>query len=273
MAFWEDIRKKVLEHTTATDISYKVYEKIASTGCNELAIVKPAFYLGQIYTLTLDYIEFVERLLKAPDGDIAEFIKSFLYIRECGMALLRHVKNVSHSSEFLAEKLDETYEGAFEDEEEESEEQEYGMKEKIGKLEEEDEDTVFSPEASRDEFVSQRDELRDQLRVKLRTANFSDRVLESVSEKLSDLYLECVQYSKEISRLMAAGDGDVDLIVSIYIDLQFGVDWQMRSLVAEEASLEDELYFHPGILAWTAHALDELTEQIGAEAPATAGVR
>ncbi|MCL5774399.1 MAG: hypothetical protein M1536_08525, partial [Firmicutes bacterium] len=60
MSFWEEVRAKVLEHTTSSDLTAGLYKKIASTGSNEMAMVKPTYYLGQISVLTMDYMDFVK---------------------------------------------------------------------------------------------------------------------------------------------------------------------------------------------------------------------
>jgi hypothetical protein len=95
MTFWNDVRNKLKQKTTACDITVDVYKKIASSGVNMLGIIKPSFYLGQMSVLSLDFLGYVENFLAAEEGDWGEYLKFMLYLRESSKRLLVNVQNLN----------------------------------------------------------------------------------------------------------------------------------------------------------------------------------
>lgn len=265
--FWEEFRKKVLEHKTSADVAQMVYHKVASTGVAGPAIIKPAFHLGQLSVLTTDFVDHVERLLEAPDSNWSAMMRSVCFVRECSRTMVDQISHAADPFERLITMVEEILEAeefaAMDMEEEEAEGEEEAQE---GEAEEEGED-LDEQDVEREEMAPERDKLRDTLRVKFRDNEFSDEVSDEMSMRLADVYLECVQFNKELARLRKAPEADTSAIMSILIDLQYGLDVQLRGLLVEDVNLsEAEPSFRLGLFTWSAHFLQEIIERLRAEA-------
>ena len=274
MAFWEDLRSKVLEHTTASDIAFSIKRKLATTQVNELALVKPAYYLGQVSVITMDYMDYIEKLLGCPDGDKASVLETMLYVRECAKNLALNVRTISEPLELALELIEAVYEGEELTEEGYPEEIEPGIMEpppggeiQLDEDEELEDSEVISRDiaediASREDFSAPRTNLEEDLLRKLETTDCSENITEEMAAVLSDVYLECVQLAKDLARLAESVDGDLPGILSGLVDIQYGLDCQLRGLLLEDVQVEEEISFTPGMLTWSALYLNELTESM-----------
>ena len=251
MTFWEDLRSKVLEHTTSSDIAFSIKKKLSTTQVNELALVKPCYYLGQLSVLTMDFMDYTEKLLDCPDGDKASIFETLLYVRECGKNLALNVRTLAEPLEIAIQMIDEIYEGEELTEEFYHEEAEPGPMEpppggKIN-LEEEEESGAEETEnidlaediASREDFLDQRNDLESTLLKKLETVDCSQNTTEELAAVIADAYLECVQLAKDMSRLAQSIDGDLPGILSVLVDIQYGLDYQLRGLLLEDIQLDE----------------------------------
>ncbi|MCL5036060.1 MAG: hypothetical protein M1269_02980 [Chloroflexi bacterium] len=277
MAFWEDLRTRVLEHITASDIAFSIKKKLATTEVSEIAFVKPAYYLGQLSVLTMDFIDYTEKLLDTADGDKPTMLELLLYVRECAKSLALNVKTVSDPLEIAIQMIEEIYEGEELADEESGVESEPGpmVAPPEGSIEEDedlegeepdDEDTLQpeedEEEDSRENFELQRSNLEEKLIKKLETVDCSKNITEELASSISNIYLECVQHAKDLARLAESIDGDLPGILSVLVDIQYGLDFQLRGLLLEDVEVEEEITFVPGMLTWSSLFLNELTENI-----------
>lgn len=261
MSFWEEFRSQVMEHTTASDITLSLYRKIATTGANELALIKPSHHLGQLSVRTMDYIQYVEDLLKAPEGDLGVDLQYHLYIREWGKSLLADIAAVGEPMEGLIQELEELYGGdEFDEDDEESEAEEDGSEPPTG--EDAAPRELAEAAAAREELSDEKDKLEEAIRVRLRKTGSTDRVAEELAARMADVYLECVQFARELKRMSAAPSEDLDTILSILVDIQFGVDFRLRYLLMEDLTMDGEAAFTPGLLTWNAMHISELMDRV-----------
>jgi hypothetical protein len=270
---WEEIREQVTQQVTKAELSARIYKRIASTRVNSLAIIRPSYYISNISELVMDYITFVDKFMHTQERDWEGYLKFILFIKDCCRNISVNIREVSEPLEILIENMEEIFEseefadeGSVEEEEgppaEETEkkEEKEEKKESAGSIEIEQGDLV------RESFTTDREALEETLRVKFRDEiRISDAVGKAFAQKLSEVYLECIQFLRSRIRLVTAPEGDVSTILSILIDLQYGLDDQMRRLLIEDFFIEDLPSYSPGINTWIAHFLSELTELISAE--------
>jgi len=276
--FWEEIRKRVREHTTSADVAAMIYQKIASTGVAGPAIIKPAFYLSQLSVLTMDFIDLVERLQEEEDRNWAALLRCVCFLRECARSMVIHISAVTESLERLITMTEEVLEGedlaALEEEEADDEEPEESLQAGATEATPSERRTESTEEiedlhnVEREEMFPDREKLEETLRVKFRAGGFSDKVVEMTASQIGAIYLECVQFSKELSRLSKAPEQDTSTLMSILIDLQYGLESQLRGLLVEDVNVtEVEPAFALGFFTWSSHFLAELMETIGGERP------
>jgi len=279
-SFWEEIRNKVREHTTSADVASRIHQKLASTGVQTPAVTKPAFYLGQLSVLTMDFMDYTERLIELEDRDYAGYLTAVNFLRECGRSISHNISRAAEPLERLivmTEEILESEEFATLEDEEEDLEGELLDEEAEADAEAEDEadDDLDEDEEGieREEMSGDREALEEGLRVKLRNDGFSDSVTEALASQISGIYLECVQLARELARLAKAPDEDTSTIMSILIDLQYGLDSQLRGFLVEDVNTSElEPTFSLGFPTWSAHLVAE-TMELMAEKPAlvTAG--
>lgn len=274
MSFWNDVRNKLKEKTTASDITMDIYKKIATSGVNMLAIIKPSFYMGQLSVLSMDFMGYVEKFLSAEEGDWGEYLKFMLYIRESSKRLLVNVQNLQGPLEQLIRLLDEIYEGEESSAEDELEEPEPELIEKpenvdieniLSNKPESPKEPVEDIKVSREDMASDYEGLKEELRVKIRAAEVPDRVVNALAKEIADVYQECIQLAKELYRLKNCPDGDVSTLLSILVDIQYGLGHEMKKHLLEDVMVEERFQFDPGILTWTAHFLAEFSQKINEE--------
>jgi len=271
---WEDIRKKVSAQATAAMLSEKIYKKITSTKINSLAIIRPSYYISHISEQMMDYITFVDRFLIIPEREWESYLRLMLHIKDCCRSISMSILQMTEPLEILIENLEEAFESEefAEDtddmiEEEEpsaplSEEEKTSLKATAESPHPKEE----SHELVREAYTSDKEVLDENIRVKLRDeVGISDSIAKELAKKLSDVYLECVHYLKSLIRLENAPDDDVSSILSILIDMQYGLDDQLRRLLMEDFFIEDLPSYSPGLNTWIAHFLDELTEILNSE--------
>jgi len=270
---WNDIRNQVQEQLTTASMSAKIYRKIASSKTNSLAIIRPSYYLSHISTLVMDYITFVDRFLAIPEREWESYLTYILYIKDCCRNISVSIREIAEPLEILIENLEEIFESEeFAEETDDMEEEEPSRppESESAPGEVEPEDSVPADDEShefvRDTYTADRDALEENLRVKLRNEiGISERIGRELAKKLSEAYLECIQYLRSQKRLLKSPDGDVSSILSILIDMQYGLEDQMRRLLLEDFFIEDLPSYTPGLNTWIAHFLDELTEMINSE--------
>jgi|GEM_PF-1234749 len=272
---WEDIRKKVGDQATAAMLSEKIYKKISSTKINSLSIIRPSYYVSHISGQLMDYITFVDRFLTIPEREWESYLRLILHVKDCCRSISISIIEIVEPLEVLIENLEEAFESEefaedtddLVDEEYEPvtptpEEEKAALKEAADASHPREE----SHELVREAYTSDKDALEENLRVKLRDEiGISERISKELAKKLSDVYLECVHYLKSQLRLESAPDGDVSSILSILIDMQYGLDDQLRRLILEDFFIEDLPSYSPGLNTWVAHFLDELTEILSSE--------
>lgn len=268
MSFWEEIRSKVREHTTASDISESLYKKLATSGINQMPLIKPSFYLGRLSAETFDYMEIVEKFLEAPENDLGACLRHIINLRECAKAIHADIREVDVPLELLIEELEELSWDEFEEEEEELEEDGESKgevaEEEADELEEEEEEED-SRLASRDDLAEKKDEMESALRSKLLNMGISELVSQKLALRMAEVYLECVQYTRELKRLAEAGDEDIETMLSILVDLQYGLHSRIRYLLFEDVSFDDESNLYPGLVAWSAFFLAEVADKMNEE--------
>ncbi len=247
MTFWEELRTQVRERTTAGDISYELYDLIAATGVSEVAVVQPTFYLGRFYTLTHDFMDFTEKLLDAPP-DPGHIFRAVLYLRETARTMARMIRHAAEPVEGMMQVLDVVYEDS------------------LGPLEEEETEHEVEhehAEEEEDEFASERDALRESLKVKLREVNLSDLVVDELSKRLAETYHGCVRFTKSL-RLLKDQDAQEDLagFMAVLVDLQYTMDLYLRRLLVEDVFLEETPAFTTGLMPWMSHAIEELARKV-----------
>lgn len=274
MSFWNDVRKKLKQKTTASDITNEVYKKLASSGVNMLALIKPSFYIGQMSVLTMDFMGYVEKFLAADEGDWGEYLKFILYIRESSKRLLFNTQNLHAPLDNLIRMLEEVLEGEkFSGEDEYEEEPEPEALEEpenvdIEDILEEKKDTSEEVEdisVNREEMFSDYEALKEELRVKLRQADVPEKVYRELANEIADVYQECIQLAKEVYRLSNFPEGDISTLLSILVDIQYGLCYEMKKHLLEDVIVEERFQFNPGLLTWTAFFLAKFSEKINQE--------
>jgi len=273
---WEDIRKKVTARATVAMLSEKIYKKICSTRINSLAIIRPSYYISHISEQMMDYITFVDRFLLIPEREWESYLRLILHIKDCCRSISISILEITEPLEILIENMEEAFESEefaedTDDMSEEEEEPSVPSPEPMEKVApgEGGEGSSLSEESHelvREAYTQDKDQLDETIRVKLRDEiGISDRITKELARKLSDVYLECIHYLKSMLRLENAPDGDVSSILSILIDMQYGLDDQLRRLLMEDFFIEDLPSYSPGLNTWVAHFLDELTEILNSE--------
>ncbi len=249
MTFWEELRTQVRERTTAGDISYELYDLIAATGVSEVAVVQPTFYLGRFYTLTHDFMDFTEKLLDAP-SDPGHIFRAVLYLRETARTMARMIRHAAEPVEQMMQVLDVVYEDSLAPLEEEAAELDVEHEHDHGHEEE-------------DEFTTERDALRQSLKVKLREIHLSDLVVDELSKRLADTYHGCVRFTRSL-RLLKDQDPQEDLggFMAVLVDLQYVMDLYLRRLLVEDVFLEETPAFTTGLMPWLSHAIEELARKV-----------
>jgi len=279
MSYWQNLRKEVMNKTTSSDITTMVYKKIASSGVNMLGIIKPSFYIGQMVMLSHDYMGYVDKFLLTEEGDWGEYLKFILYIREMSKRLLVNVQNLSAPLGDLIRAMEEIFEGEeYGDElEEEPEPEEIEEPEELDKIlegkdddeEEEEEEELGEKEeiseVTREDLTQEYENLKEDLRVKIRQAEVPDRVVKELSREIADVYLECVQLCREVERLSHCPEGDIPTLMSILVDIQYGLCYEMKRHLLEDIMVKERFQFDPGLLTWTAHFLANFSEKINKE--------
>jgi len=282
MSFWNDVRKKLKQKTTASDITNNVYKKLASSRVNMLALIKPSFYIGQMSVLTMDYMAYVEKFLSADEGDWGEYLKFILYIRESSKRLLFNIQNLHGPMNNLIRMLEEILEGekfSAEDEYEEEPEPEAIEEPEnidIEDILEENKDTgeeVEEISINREEMSSDYEAFREELRVKLRQADVPEKIYCELANEIADVYQECVQLTKEVNRLSNFPEGDISTLLSILVDIQYGLCYEMKKHLLEDVIVEERFQFDPGLLTWTAHFLAKFSEKINKELKTEINIR
>jgi hypothetical protein len=250
MTFWEELRTQVRERTTAGDISYELFELITATGVSEVAVVQPTFYMGRFFILTHDFMDFTEKLLDAP-ADPGHIFSAVLYLRETARTMARMIRHAAEPVEGMMQYLDLVYEESMTPTSEEEEVHEHEHEHEHDHAEEED------------EFAAERDALRQSLKVKLREARLSDKVVEELSKRLADTYHGCVRFARAL-RLLKTRDPEVDLpgFLTVLVDTQYVMDTFLRRLLVEDVFLEETPAFTTGLMPWISHAIEELARQI-----------
>jgi hypothetical protein len=275
MSYWDDTKNRLEELNTSCDIAMMAYKKIATSRVNMLAIIKPSFYMGQLSVLACDYMRYVDRFLASEERDWGEYVKFILYIREIAKRLVGSVQNFQGPLAQLIAAIDEIHEGERFDEEddfdEESEPEKLEEPENLDLVSDEkedrpeDEDGDYSSEElkiCREEVYKEHDALKAELRVKLHQADAPPRIVEELARVISDVYLECIQLSREVDRLSRFPDGDIATLMSILIDIQYGVCIEMMKHLFEDIMVEERFHFNPGLLTWTAHFLASFSDKI-----------
>jgi hypothetical protein len=284
MSFWKEKRVNVQLANTSSNTTTMVYRKIAETGANMLGVIKPSFYIGQVHSLCDDYMSYVEKFLSSGDRDWGEYLKFMLYIREISKKLLRNIEILQLPLNQLLRALEEIYEGEtlssdeYELEEEPEPEQleepeniqDYLDSTVTGETSEdksdETEDSSLSPASiSREDLAQDYEKFLEELRIKLRQAEVPPKIEEELAREIADVYLECIQFSRELVRLEHMPEGDIATLLSILVDVQYGITQEMKKHLMEDIIVEERFSFKPGLLTWTAHFLSHFSDKVNQE--------
>ncbi len=270
--FWEQFRNSVLAATTSADVATRIYQKVATTRVMGAAVVRPAYYVGHVSELMRDFVNHVERLLNTSEDNPAALLRSIAFLRECCRSLKSDIMQVADPLERLVRMIEDLLE---------KEEQAALEDGNLLKLEDDaslplddeegGEEALLDAEMEidRESLFSQRDALSESLRVKFRDALVSEAVVNDVADVISEVYLECVQFARELARLDVAPDEDIATVMSIVMDLQFGLDVQLRNLLMEDIDTSDlEPAYELGFFTWTAHLMKDLLTRAQAVKPA-----
>lgn len=265
--FWDEIRRQVKESGTAGDVTVNVYRKLATGGANQLAVIKPAYFLGQLTGQTRDFIGLVEKFLALKEGELDTHLRLVLYMRESARGIYHSVRDIASPLEDLIIEFEELFEGEEDDLDlEEAEPEEMDEPAPLPEEVEGEEETGSADlDDTREAFMGKCEELGEALRVKLRDTGAAPRVCEELASRISLVYLECVQFSWDLERLISGPEGDVANLLSVLIDLQFGLDLQLRQLIWEDILLDGETPFKLGLLTWISHFVSDLLERIEVE--------
>lgn len=261
--FWETYRNRVLSNNTAADTASMVYQKVASTGVMPPAITRPAYYIGHVSTLLMDFVNHVERMLNLPDDNTTGLLRSVAFLRETCRSIRHDIYQVADPLERVLTMLEDVLEGeelaALEDETDlDATPEQAALVADTRAAEQQEEEEI-----EREALAPQRENLEESLRVKLRKGDFSDQVINEVAKAISSVYLECVQFARELDRLSACSDEDTSTIMSVLMDMQYGLDTQLRALLMEDIDTNDfEPSYRLGFFVWTAHLSAELMDKI-----------
>jgi len=280
MTFWEEVRSAVKKQPCSSDVTTSIYKKIATSGVNMLYLIKPSFYIGQLSVLTSDFMSYVEKFLASEDRDWSEYLKFFLYIREISKKLLSNIHSLESPLYQLINSLEEIFEGENTCEDEIEEEEEPEVMEDIDTVElnrflNEDDDAVedtprekslLDISFSREEMAEDYERIKKELTAKIKPAlGERSQVIEDFATELACVYQECIQLRKEILRLSDVPDGDIAMMMSILVDIQYGLCDQMKRHIQEDIMVEDRFRFDPGLLSRSAQFLAEFSDKINNE--------
>lgn len=291
MSFWTDYRDAVKKRTTSAVTARAVYKMVAFPGLNMLYVIKPTFYMGQLSTLTADYIAYVEKFLDTDERDWGEYLIYLLHIREISESLLYNVEKLGPSLDLLIKASEEFLEGEraepgaeyeyeaepelYEDEEIDSEKVKEILKDDDNETSEDLNDVEIIPEqpVSRDAMIGDFEDLKKKLTEKFKEIDIpkgmvekflgsSEHVGERLAEKIALVYLEAIQYARELKRLSEYPEGDLSTLMSILIDVNYGLCDQMKNHIREDVVVDNEFSFEPGLLTWSSHLLAHFSEKI-----------
>lgn len=300
MSYWNDLRKEVGNKSIASNITRSVYKQVAASGVNMLGIIKPAFYIGHISSLTYEYISYVEKFLQAEECDWGEYLQFALYLREISKKFLTNIENLRWPLNELIRSVEEIFEGErYSSDEEYEEELEPERIEEPGNIEEflsgedeeieaeDEEPPVDDSKLTREELTADYRALKEKLLTKIRqmedpergmeefsrkiTDVFASRFrssnvcIEELSRKIADVYLECVQLNRELERLQRCPEGDLSTLLSILVDIQFGLCTEMKRHLMEDVIVDESFNFKPGLLTWSSLFLANFSEKINRE--------
>ena len=266
MSFWEQMRRDVRERITTGDVSRELYETILSTGVTGLAVIQPTFYLGRFYILCFDYMDFVEKLLD-DSSEPDDVLRHLLYIRETASTMGRCIRNAAEPLDGMMNFLDPIYEQFYATDELEHEcdgECDCGSEHCTCHGEEEDDDD----EDLDDEFISEREDLSRDIKLKLREADVSEKVAEELSRRMAQTYSGCVTYVRELRGLHKAEPvQEISSIMVSLIDVQYIMDTKLRRLLLEDVFMEESPAFTTGLMPWISHVVEELARMVSVKAP------
>lgn len=265
MSAWKNVKDKMKNNHNAAEAGQGIYKKIASCGVNQFFAVKPTFYLGSAYVCAASYVDYVDKLLKAKEKDYSEVFKNLVCLRECAKMLLVNVNGLNEPLEALVQQMEEIYEGEeYEDDDEDLDavEQE-DIEEPRNNAETEKYDQGKNP--YREDFLKEREALAKEISFKLKEICENEKISLNLAVSISLVYEECVQFAREVMRMHVAPEGDISTILSILVDMQFGLEVLLKNYITEDMSKDEEYNFNLGFLIWSAHYLNEITNKLNEE--------
>lgn len=258
MSFWDELQESAGDHITTGDVSMELFENIVRFGVMPLAVIQPTFYMGRCYILCFDYMDYVNKLLAAPDSRERVF-QLLLYIRETAGTLGRCVRNAVGPIEEILSAIDDIVD-----------ERMHKLEAKVGEseleeAEEEAEAEEIEAEEMRedDEFASERQAMAEALNKKLKAVNISERIASELSGRLAAVYDCCVRYVHGLKELNAPDTcGEVVIFMHVFTNVQHIMDTQLRHLLLEDVFLEQTSPFRTGLMPWISHSVGELVHQM-----------
>lgn len=247
MSFWEELRQQVKEHTTAGDLCYQFHGRLAATPVNEMAVIRPTFFLSQFSVQTHDYMDLVEKLLGAGESDLRAHLTGLLYLREAARSLARLIREASEPLEIMIACLEELYEARQAVEEgEEAHEEEEG-------------------EETGDDFAAEKTQLEALLRSRFSALGLADSVGNELSARLAEVYRSCVRLARAEKALTVADPEDLEEMLTVLTEMQYIIDFEMRKVLLEEIFLDETPTFVSGLFTWMSHAVEELVRRVAAQ--------
>ncbi|HEY4001241.1 MAG TPA: hypothetical protein VGO93_20385 [Candidatus Xenobia bacterium] len=247
MPFWEDIRERLREKNSSTTLSESLHAKLKGLGIDGMLVARATHQLAGISTLSGEYVDYIERLLE--DGDKHKLSTLLTCARESGVRLMRLIDDMGLGFEQLIGAVEMAPDLRSDEDEEDTEEN-----------------------ADREPLTEPTSELRQALESKLDETGVNHRISHPLARSLADMYAECIQFNRELDRLLAVAADDYDELLAVLLDLQFGFDEQMRQALSDVIGSDESLGCTVGLLSWGALYLKELElPGLRFKAPATMG--
>lgn len=264
MKIFQDVLDNNLFDRSSSNCFFKIYKKFSCYHLNEFSMIKPSYYLSEILLKVLDMINLMNRFLCMTEKDYGEAFKIILCIKENAKTLNGLIDNADRPLEFLIQDLEEYFEGEeFDDFEEENENEDIdeSIEEELKKADKNHTEkySIQVKGLNRDEVNEIQYKISKKFTAKLNELEAEKWLVESFSANLSGLYVELVLLYRDILSIMELPENeDIADILSILVDIQFGLSEQVKKLLVEDIYESEEINFEPGLFTYTAHFLNQI---------------
>ncbi len=222
-----------VKQPSAPELSVALLSKMRSSGVSDFVLLKPSFCFAEIQSQSLNFAQYVEILLDTNAENKEAIAKGLLYVRESAEALLASIRRVTLPLESLILNLDRRYEGRNGND---------GANLEMEKI----------------DVEAEAEDWETRTRALLGKVGINGVVANNLSKVMANLCQETIRFSEDLGDLLAVKDGDLEGMLSIALDIQYGLEQEMRLLIEEDLRTEEEIQFTPGLLTWSSLALHEL---------------